>query len=274
MSENAEMIEYWNGQAGDIWVENQRLMDGLLAPFSGSLMAKAAVQPGERVLDVGCGCGTTSFEMRQLGATVRGVDVSQQMISRANEDARGMGNITFSRADAATQSYTPDHQLVFSRFGVMFFADPTAAFQNLHSALAADGRLVFACWQAPAENPWISIGARAVQPFLEAPETPPDPKAPGPFAFADPDYVEQILSRAGYRQVRVEGYKDALFLGGTMDEVMHLQTRIGPLSRVLGELPEERRNDALRAAEAAFATHITDQGIRLGGAIWLVSAVG
>ncbi len=270
--DNQAQIEFWNGEAGDTWTQTQERMDALLQPLSDELLRRAAAQAGERALDVGCGCGATSLALHAAGAAVWGVDVSAPMLVRARERAQGLSDIAFSQTDAATQAYTADHQLVISRFGVMFFDDPVAAFKQLRTALSDDGRLVFLCWQAPRENPWIAIAGRAVQPFQPEPETPIDPRAPGPFAFADREYLQDILQQAGYANISIESYTTNLLLARNLDEAMDFQSRIGPLARGLAEMDEATREQALHAARTALAEHLTDEGLRLGAATWLVTA--
>jgi SAM-dependent methyltransferase len=272
MSDNTAQIDFWNGQAGDTWVRAQERMDAMLNGLTAETIRRAAPLPGERIIDVGCGCGATSIALAELGADVRGVDISEPMLKRARERASGFENVRFSVDDAASAAFTADHQLVFSRFGVMFFADPVAAFRNLHGALSDGGRLVFLCWQAAAANPWVAIAGRAVQPFLPAPESPPDPRAPGPFAFAEEAYVREIVDSAGFKDVAVEALTGELNVGATVDEAMEFQSEIGPISRVLAELDEEPRQQALAAARHSLEPYADDQGVRLSAACWVVSA--
>lgn len=272
VSSNQEQIEYWNGEAGRTWVETQERLDVLLAPVSEALIERAGVTSSDRVIDVGCGCGETSMQLAKRGATVWGIDISEPMLAHAQGRAAGMERLRFTRADAATAEFTPDHSLLFSRFGVMFFADPIAAFRNLHSALASRGRLSFACWQTPKENPWMSIAGRAVQPFLAEPEQPPDLMAPGPFAFADPDYLRSILEQAGFEAIELESFRPTLHVADSLDEAIEFQGRVGPVARAIAELEGEQRQLALDAAREALAGHVTDQGLNLGAAVWLVSA--
>ncbi len=272
MAGNREQIDYWNGEAGETWVTAQERLDAMLAPISNALIERAGVRTGERVIDIGCGCGTTSIELAGRGAHVWGIDISEPMLDRARSRIGGSKSLAFSRVDAAEADFTPDHDLLFSRFGVMFFADPPAAFRNLHSALATDGRLAFVCWQAPRDNPWVAIAGRAIQPFLSEPEVEPDPKAPGPFAFADPDYVRGILDAGGFTAVELEDFRTTLHLADSLEEAMDFQGQVGPLARALAELEGERREAALGAARNALAGHVTDAGLDLGAACWIVSA--
>ncbi len=266
---NAEQKEYWDGAAGDTWVEAQEQLDAMLDPISAVALAAAAAQAGERVIDVGCGCGATSLAMTDAGAEVWGLDLSSAMLARARE--RAGGRAQFSEGDAAAQSYTPDHDLIFSRFGVMFFEDPVAAFTNLRTALKPDGRLTFVCWQAPRENPWLSVTGAALQPLLpDAP--PPDPLAPGPFAFADPDRVRGILEAAGFANVTITPCTEALTVGNTVEEAVAFQSRVGPLALALSELDEAEQARAREVASEALAPYAGPDGVRLGSACWVVHA--
>jgi len=271
---NAEQIEYWNKTAGQTWVESQARTDAMLAPLSEILLEKAAASEGERVIDVGCGCGETSLRMAQAGAAVWGIDVSAPMLVRAKERARELGleNVAFSETDASTQALTPDHDLILSRFGVMFFSDPTAAFSNLRTGLAPSGRLCFLCWQPPQKNPWMAIGGAAVQPFLTPPEVAPDPRAPGPFAFADAEYLEGILSGAGFKGIEIEPVGAQVHIGDDLEDAMEAQSRIGPVSRAIKELEGEVQEKALVAVREALVPHVTKAGLDLGAACWLVTA--
>ena len=155
-NDNSEQIEFWNGSTATSWVAAEERMDALLAPLSQHVIACASVQPGEAVLDIGCGCGPTSLAMAAAGARVVGIDVSAPMLARARENGRGNARVEFIEADASSHPFKPEFDLLFSRFGVMFFADPAAAFTNLRDALKPSGRLCFICWQAVAENPWLA----------------------------------------------------------------------------------------------------------------------
>ena len=274
MSDNSEQIQYWNGKAGETWVESQARIDTTLAPLSAAAIRKAAPQVGERVIDIGCGCGTTTLALADSGASVWGIDVSAPMLAHARTRIEDRTNIAFGQADASTQSLTPDHQLIFSRFGVMFFSDPVAAFTNLRTGLAADGRLIFLCWQSPVKNPWMSIAGAAVAPFLDSPATPPNPRAPGPFAFADAAYLNDILVLSGFNNIQIDSETANLKVGNDLDDAMRAQGQIGPLSRALNELAGEKRERALAAVRDTFSPLITADGLHLGAATWLVSATG
>jgi len=271
---NKEQIDYWNGNAGSTWVDSQERMDKMLAPLTSPLIEKASAAQGERIIDVGCGCGDTSLQLASAGASVLGVDVSEPMLQRARARAQlnNQANVEFSTADAASAALTADHDMIFSRFGVMFFSDPTAAFTNLHSGLGATGRLCFLCWQPPRSNPWMSTAGAAISEFLPQPETKPDPRAPGPFAFADSDYLNGILDSAGFQNISIAPVTETLHIADTLDEAIESQQRIGPLARALAELEGDAQKAALHAAREALADKMTPAGLDLGAACWLVTA--
>ncbi len=271
MSGNEEQQAYWNGRAGAVWVEAQERLDENFAELTSAVVAAADVQPGERAIDIGCGCGATTVALAQAGAAVWGVDISAPMIGRAKERSVGLDNVAYSVCDAASQRYTPDHDLLFSRFGCMFFADPVGAYQNLLTSLRPGGRLVHLVWQLPKHNPWMSVVGRAVQPFMPEGDA-PDPTAPGPFAFARPEHVEKILTDAGFANVNVQPVTSQIKVGNDIEDAVTMQSKVGPIARVVAELDEVTKVKALDAARDALAEHLTDEGIHLGAACWIISA--
>ena len=193
-------------------------------------------------------------------------------LAKERATAAGLKGFAFKRADAATQPLTPDHELVLSRFGVMFFSQPVEAFRNIRTGMTPDGRLCFVCWQAMGENAWMSTAGQAVMAFLSKPATTPDPRAPGPFAFADRGYLRGILESAGFAGVEIEDFRTKLHVGDDLDQAMEFQKDIGPVARALAELEGDARSQALAAARSALASHLGPKGIDLGAACWLVTA--
>src|SRR3974390_2918202 len=204
---NADQIAYWNGPGGEHWTERQPLQDILLAPISQILIDSAAANPGERIIDVGCGCGSTSIALAQAVAPsgfVLGIDISAPMLARARQLAPKTLPVDFVLADATVHPFDPaSFDVLVSRFGVMFFAEPALSFANLRRALRPSGRVAFACWREPRENPWMMAPLQAI--YQHVPKLPPPgPEDPGPFAFASEARVHRILGDAGYKAIAME----------------------------------------------------------------------
>lgn len=278
---NAEQIAYWNDQAGLQWVRLQPQLDDMIGPLGQTTLERAQPAPRERVLDVGCGCGASSLGLaRQVapGGEVLGVDLSSAMLERARYRAGeiGLTSVRFALADAQTHSFDgPGFDLIFSRFGVMFFADPVAAFRNLHGALARGGRVCFVCWQDVARNPWMLVPLQAAAKHLQLPPPPP-PGAPGPFSFAEPERVRSILEAAGLGDVHLEPLESELRLGGRvpLDEAARFMVEgVGPTAALLREHPDRREAVLLEVSEALAPFAGTD-GVALPCAAWIVSARG
>ena len=273
---NAAQIEHWNGPAGETWVKLQSRLDAQLAPLGHLAMDRAAIRPGEVVLDVGCGTGETTLEIsRRVGETgkVLGVDVSRPMLSLARQrlEAAGLSQARFEEGDAQSHDFDRDSfDLVFSRFGVMFFADPVAAFTNLRAALGKEGRLVFVCWRPAAENAWVAVPMMAA--FKHIPEPPPPPPGgPGEFAFADRDRVHRILAGAGFRDIAIEP-QDMLIGGSSLDVTVDTTLSMGPVAAALREADPAKREPVAYALREAFSPYDGSAGVRLGAAVWIVHA--
>jgi SAM-dependent methyltransferase len=278
---NAEQIAYWNGEAGQRWAAFDATMERLLRPISEALMTHAAVGASRSALDIGCGGGSQTLLLaRQLGTGSRilGVDISQPLLAVARQKVAGPSGdraaIDFLHADAATHDFAGcSFDLLFSRFGVMFFDDPVAAFGNLRSALQTGGRLAFTCWQPPGENAWTALPLRAAQRHLP-PLEPQDPHAPGPFAFADPARVRDILQRSGFAGIEVTPLRLTLRFGEapTLAESVRQLVQIGPIARLLAEQDAATLAQVLAAVEEDVAPHYADGALNLAGAIWMVTA--
>lgn len=271
---NADQIAYWNSEAARKWANDQERMDANFAELTRVAVAFAAVAPGMRVVDVGCGCGGTTLMLAEAtgeAGSALGVDVSRPMLDVARLRAADMPRISLTLADAATHPFPADGiDLLFSRFGVMFFDDPPAAFANMRRGMAAAGRVAFVCWRTMSDNPFFLVPWLAAKPFLP-PQPPPDPTAPGPFAFADPDRVRTILQAAGFHDVVLTRHDLTLHMG-RLERALDGATRIGPAARAMGELDGAARAGAVGAIEAALRTCLVDGQVQLGASIWLVSA--
>jgi ubiquinone/menaquinone biosynthesis C-methylase UbiE len=272
-----DQIAYWNLDAGAFWVARQESQDVTLAPVGEAALDRANIRPGERVIDIGCGCGATTIALSQrVGAEGRvlGVDVSQPMLARARERTKAMANVSLVEADATTHPFEPGStDLLFSRLGVMFFADPPKAFANLRSALKPNGRLAFACFRAPQLNAFFTTALRAATEFVPPPPK-LEPGAPGPFAFADEAHVRRILDAAGFKDVKLEAVDLVLDAGSGkgLDEAVINAKEIGPSSRVLSGQPADLVAKAEAAIRKAYAAVEQNGRIPLGAAIWVVTA--
>jgi SAM-dependent methyltransferase len=276
---NAEMIRYWNEVSGPRWVALQGVIDRQIAPLGARALEAARLRPGERVLDVGCGCGDTALAAAaRVGPAgeVLALDLSAPMLARARERAReaGVASVRFEQADAQTATLPRRFDVLFSRFGVMFFESPEAAFANLRRALRPGGRLAFVCWQEIARNPWMLTPLAAVAPLLTLPP-PPAPGAPGPFAFADSARVARILEGAGFVDVGFEGVLETLSVGPPdLDGAARFLLSMGPAAAALHEASDgpEKAAQAEQAVRAAIAPYLTPDGVRMPSASWIVTA--
>lgn len=275
MSANEAQIAYWNGQGGDRFARNQNALDSGLAKLTEAAMTFAAPQTDERVLDVGCGAGTTTFRLRERvgpNGAAAGVDVSARLlqVARARADA-AHADVAFVEADAAVHEFQPVFDLVFSRFGVMFFADPVAAFKNIRTALSPGGRLVFVCWRGLAENLWADAPLAAARAYLP-PMDAPDPHAPGPFAFADGARLRTILASAGFKAIEIEKLDTTMGMGETLEAATGQAFNLGPTARIADEMDETARQTLRTAIAAALKPYQGPEGIRPPAACWLVRA--
>jgi ubiquinone/menaquinone biosynthesis C-methylase UbiE len=274
---NADQIAYWNGPGGQRWSDRQVAQDILLAPVSRVLIDRAGVQAGERILDVGCGCGSTSIALAlAVGPSgfVLGVDISAPMLERARQVAPQELPLDFVLADATVYPFHPaTFDLLVSRFGVMFFADPALSFANLRQALRPSGRVAFACWREPRDNPWMMTPLHAV--YQHVPRLPPTgPEDPGPFAFASEERVQRILREAGYSDITMERC-DLLLdiaIGGGLDAAVRGALEIGPSSRALEGHPAETRARAMESVRETLKPFVRGESVELNGSIWIVTA--
>lgn len=273
---NADQIAYWNGPGGERWADRQETQDVLLGPISDILIERAGPRAGERVLDVGCGTGATTVDFaRKVGPAgfALGIDVSEPMLARARQRVAGVP-VDFVLADATVYAFeAASFDLLVSRFGVMFFADPVASFANLRRALKPTGRLAFICWREPRENPWMMAPLQAV--YKHVPKLPPvGPEDPGPFAFASEERVRRILGQAGFAGVAMEAHNLPIdiAIGRGLDAAVEGALQIGPASRALEDHPAEVREAAKNSIREALSRFVKGQSVLLQGAIWIVTA--
>ncbi len=272
---NADQITYWNGPNGERWSREQIAMDRAFESLTIRLLERATLRSGERVLDVGCGCGATSLAAADAvghAGAVLGVDISVAMLARARERSEGRGNLSFLESDASTHAFEPTFDVAVSRLGVMFFGDPIAAFANLRAALRPGGRLVFVCWRPAADNEWVRVPLEAATRHVP-PEPPSAPDAPGPFAFGDAARVERVLTGAGFAGIAVAPFDADVVLSDVgLDAAVRFATSAGPTSRLLRDVTDEARARVHHELETTLRPHLRGNRVVLGGATWLVHA--
>lgn len=274
---NADQIAYWNGAAGQRWTDRQHTQDVMLGPVSEVLIDRIRVKAGERIVDVGCGCGATSFALAAAAGSkghVLGIDISAPMLDRARQLAPEGAAVEFVLADATVYPFTPaSFDVLASRFGVMFFADPALSFANMRRALRSAGRLVFACWREPRDNPWLMVPLQAA--YKHVPKLPQlGPEDPGPFAFASPERVTGILTKAGFSAVALERCDLSLDVGvgRGLDAAMETALEIGPASRALEGQPDDLRKAAARSIREALTPFARGPQVLLPASVWIVTA--
>ena len=275
---NRAMSDYWSGACGRHWVGSQAAYDAELAGFADDVLGAAAIEPGVRVLDVGCGTGamTVLAAAAASRAVVTGVDISPTMLEGANTRAASAGvtNVRFLLGDVQTLDLEWEwFDVVISRFGVMFFEDPTAAFANLGSVTRSGGRLAFVCWQGPSLNPWMTAPSESIAPFVEQPPA-ADPSAPGPFAFADPERVRAILGDSGWIDTRIVDQQRPIHLAGTgsADDAVDCWISRPNIAEPLQAGPPELTEQVRAAMRADFERRHDGTGVRFDSATWLVTA--
>ena len=274
---NADMLAFWNGKGGDIWVARQEHTDITLTPVTDALLVFAAPRAGERVVDIGCGCGAPTLEFaRAVGPSgrVAGFDISGPMLAEGERraSAAGITNVDWRQADPATAALD-EYDLLVSAFGVMFFGDRVAAFTNMRRAAAPDARMALVCWRSLAENPWMEVPMTAAARHLP-PRPKPVPNAPGMFAFADRDHVTEVITAAGWAPPRFEKLDMDLDIaaGRGLEEAVVQSTQIGAVNSWLRNQPAEIVSAAVASVREALAPYSDGARVRLPGAMWLISS--
>jgi len=276
-SDNADQIAEWNGVMGQRWVARQHQIDRIVAPFGEAALKAASLRTGERVIDIGCGCGETSIAMaRMVGPSggVIGIDVSQPMLAVARSRGADCAHLAFREGDASEAELPANIDLLFSRFGVMFFSQPAAAFRHLRKALRTGGRCVFVCWRAPRDNPWTMTPLSAAREAMNITPPPADRDAPGPFAFADDERLRAILSSAGFSDIGMQRFDAAILLGATPRSAAEAVVQMGPVSRLVREVGVEHVPVIVGAVERVLTPLASADGqVSLNGSSWIVSAL-
>ncbi len=263
----------WQAQVGKSWAENYHLTDRSFSGLTQRLLERIETSDARAVLDIGCGAGELSLAIARArpAARVVGVDISADLVAAARARGDALANASFVEANAATWregGFAPD--LLVSRHGVMFFDDPQAAFANLLDQAAPGAQLMFSCFRSPLENPWASDMAQ----LLRVPPA-PDPRAPGPFAFADPAHVEAVLEGAGWQAISLDPVDFAYVAGmgeDPVEEALGFFNRIGPAAAVLRTLEGEERAEAVARIKGWIEEYRSGNLVAFGAAAWLVSA--
>ena len=271
---NVDMAQIWDGDEGEDWARNDDRYNAAVARFDAALFDAAAVAPGDAILDVGCGCGSTTLEAarRAHAGHALGVDLSARMLETARARARrdGVTNVQFVQADAQVHQFgAQSFDVAISRFGAMFFADPVAAFTNIATALRSGARLVLLGWQEAGRNEWMMAIRTALAVGRTLPE--PAPGQPGPFGLADAGGVRRVLEAAGFRRPEVAACSAPVWLGADSDDAAAFVGGMGMARGLLADLDEESTADAVRALRSTFAACTTPDGVLLGGAAWVIT---
>lgn len=269
-----DQMTRWNGVAGQAWIETQEVLDRMFKPFEHVLVEAVLQAGGREVLDIGCGTGATTLAIARAiegDGRCTGVDISSPMIdaarARAQEESLAARLIC---ADAQTHDFEPGSaDMIVSRFGVMFFGNPVAAFTNLHRAAKPKGLLKFIAWRSAAENPFMTAAERAAAPLLPGLAA-REPNGPGQFAFADATRVEGILRESGWAHVDIERLDVTCVLPETKLE--RYFTRLGPVGLILSDLDDTTRQRVIETVRRAFAPYVQGSDVRFTSACWLVSA--
>jgi SAM-dependent methyltransferase len=272
---NADALRAWNGSDGDFWAEEEHVFDHSLHHYRQAFLDAADVQPGDHVLDIGCGNGQTTRDAAALAprGRVLGVDLSTRMleVARRRADEVGLSNVDLLQADAQIHPFEPGRfDLAISRTGTMFFGDPVAAFTNINRALRPGGRLVMLVWQGVDRNDWFHELVGSLAAGRDLPLPPPD--APGPFSYADPARSHAVLAAAGFEDVALEGVEAPMWFGPSVDAAYRFLSTMGFSRFLLRDLDPEARERALASLRAGVEAHLAGEGVVYPSAVWIVSA--
>lgn len=277
-SPEAVQPEDWAGEMGDKWNRNIDQLESMITSVGNAAIEFAGFKRGENVVDIGCGGGPTTLQIAELvgdNGHVTGVDLSPNLVQTAlsRKKDRGVSNVDFVAGDAAQLKFERRYDCLFSRFGVMFFNDPYAAFKNLASAVTPGGRAAICCWGPPQANAWISELTGVVSQFVELPKR--DPRDPGPFSLSDKDYLCDILEKAGFHDIKLTIWKGDLYLGGIgadADTATEFAFEATPVGSLLADAPEETLAAAADAVKELLRSKETPNGVVLKGTAWFVAA--
>lgn len=270
---NQDQSDFWNGDAGQRWVTFSERLDAMLLPFAKLILDAANIESGEHVIDIGCGGGALSLMASKLGSSVLGIDISAPLIELAWDRSKMMTSVEFARDDASQVALDKKRDIAISRFGVMFFSDPVSAFANIRAQLSPDGRMVFACWQSPTKNAWAKAPLEAAMPFFKTMPSPPEPHSPGPFAFADSQYLTDVLMDAGWSSVELTDWTGDIRLPGSdAEEAAAFMMEMGPLSKIMKEQDLDFAQVQAALVDKLKENANDDGTVDMQGSVWIVKA--
>ena len=276
---NKKQRDFWSGKGGDIWVEKQNAMDVMLEPLGNAALAKLPKNLGRHVIDIGCGCGSTTLSIAEQlneSAKITGVDISEPMLDQAKKVAseKNLSNVDFQVMDIQTElDIEGKYSAAFSRFGVMFFENPVIAFKNINRSLKEEANFSFVCWQSPKLNPWQSLSIQVIKQFVDLP-SPPE-RSPGPFAFADADYLKSIMTDSGFKNINLESHEQqvTMFTGKSLEQASNDYLSINPVvTEMLKEAPESIKENISSSLQNLFKEYSNGNGLHFPSATWLVTA--
>jgi SAM-dependent methyltransferase len=279
--ENIEATEAWNGPLFDVWRDFQAVVVSNARAHGDAALADHRPEPGDRVLDIGCGLGDSTLELAELvgpAGHAHGVDVAERMISGARDEAEraGVQNVSFDVADVQTARFDETYDYAFARFGTMFFANPVVALRNVRRAMRPGGRLNMVVWRRKLDNDWLHRAETIVEQFLERPVEYDEPTCgPGPFSMANADTVTDIVKHAGFEDIQLKRQDLRIRMGDDLDHAVDVVMSIGPAGEVLrlwGDRVDEIRPKVRAALLEGMADMVGEDGVYADSSTWAVRA--